>query len=100
MRLPSSRQLLVCLALTGAFGPVAAADMRHPAPDSTPPTDPAPAQLDRLDEVDIDGAVAASHPARAPKPKATPALPVRGGGSGDSRMLPSRFHSFLPGMFR
>lgn len=100
MRLPSSRQLLVCLALTGAFGPVAAADMRHPAPESAPPGDQAPAQLDRLDEVDIDGAVAASHPARAPRPKAAPTAPARSGDSGDSRMLPSRFHSFLPGMFR
>lgn len=99
MRLPFPRPLLVCLALTGAFGPVAAADLRHPLPDSPAPTDPAPTQIDRLDEVDIDGAVAASHPARAPKPKSAPAVPTRSG-SGDTRMLPSRFHSFLPGMFR
>jgi hypothetical protein len=104
MRLPTPRQLLVCLDLTGAFGHVGAAELRHLAPESAPAavetTTPCP--TDRLDEADIDGAVAASHAQRTQKPKPqapAPATTTRTTG-GDSRMLPARFHSFLPGMFR
>jgi|GEM_PF-694984 len=104
MRLPTPRQLLVCLALTGAFGHAGAAELRHLAPEIAPAAADAAAACptDRLDEADIDGAVAASHAQRPQKPKpqaAAPAATTRTTG-GDSRMLPARFHSFLPGMFR
>ena len=100
MRLPTLRQLLVCLALTGAFAHAGAAELRHLAPEAAPEAaDTPPGQCDRLDEADIDGAVAASHAQRPQKPKPQATTPaVRS--SGDSRMLPARFHSFLPGMFR
>lgn len=102
MRLPKPRQLLVCVALSGALGHAGAAELRHLAPDSTPAAECPPNQNDRLDEADIDGAVAAAHAQRPQKPKpqaAAPSATTRTTG-GDSRMLPPRFHSFLPGMFR
>lgn len=98
MRLPTTRQLLVCLALTGAFGHAGAAELRQMPVESTPPADPAPAPVDRLEDVDIDGAAAAVHAQRAQRPRAQAPGPART--SGDSRAMPSRFHSFLPGMFR
>ena len=98
MRLPSTRQLLVCLALTGALGHASASELRQMAPESTPPTDPQPASLERLDDADVDVTGAATHTPRTPRPKAQAPGPARTGG--DSRAMPSRFHSFLPGMFR
>ncbi|MCL6619649.1 MAG: hypothetical protein K6T33_07640 [Thermomonas hydrothermalis] len=103
MRLFSPRQLLACVLLTAAAGPALAVDMRHPTPDGAPvPTDPAPpAPNDRLDEVEIDGAATATtHAQRAARSKTAPAAQPTRHPSGDNRMLPARFHSFLPGMFR
>lgn len=97
MRLPTTRQLLVCLALIGALGHAGASELRQLPPESTPPTDPQPASMDRLDEAGID-VTAAAHVQRAPRPKAQAPDPARA--AGDSRAMPSRFHSFLPGMFR
>lgn len=97
MRLPTTRQLLVCLALTGALGHAGASELRQQAAEATPPTDPQPASMERLDEADID-VTAATHAPRASRPKAQAPGPARTGG--DSRAMPSRFHSFLPGMFR
>jgi hypothetical protein len=54
--------------------------------------------MERLDEGDLDVTAAAAHTPRAPRPKAQAPGPARA--SGDSRAMPSRFHSFLPGMFR
>lgn len=100
MRLPTTRLLLVCLALTGTFGHAGAAELRHPPQETTPPADtPAPNTPDRLDEADIDAAVAAAHAQqRAQKPK--PQVPSTTRPPSSDRTLPSRFHSFLPGMFR
>ena len=98
MRLPTTRQLLVCLALSGAFGHAGASELRQMAPESPPPTEPQPASMERLDEGDLDVTAAAAHTPRAPRPKAQAPGPARA--SGDSRAMPSRFHSFLPGMFR
>lgn len=100
MRLLTTRQLLVCLALAGTFGQLHAAETRHTAPESAPAADPAPvSQPDRLEEADIDGAVAAAHAQRTQKAKSpTPAPAART--TSDSRAMPPRFHSFLPGMFR
>jgi hypothetical protein len=102
MRLPKPRQLLVCVALLGALGHAGAAELRHLTPDSAPAPECPPAQNDHLDEADIDGAVAAVHAQRPQKARpqaAAPTATTRTSG-GDSRMLPARFHSFLPGMFR
>lgn len=105
MRLPTPRQLLVCLALTGAFGHAGAAELRHMAPESAPSPDTTPSTPgDRMDETaaDIDGAVATAHAqqrTQKPKPQATTATTTPHT-AGDSRTLPARFHSFLPGMFR
>lgn len=98
MRLPTTRQLLVCLALTGPFGHAGASELRQMAPESPPPTEPQPASMERLDEADLDVTAATAHTPRAPRPKAQAPGPARA--SGDSRAMPSRFHSFLPGMFR
>lgn len=97
MRLSTTRQLLVCLALASAFGHAGASELRQMAPESPPPTEPQPASMERLDEADLD-VTAAAHTPRAPRPKAQAPGPARA--SGDSRAMPSRFHSFLPGMFR
>ena len=68
-------------------------------PESSNTATDAPTQpVDRFDEADLDGAVAANRAQRKQSPKAAPALPSRT--AGDTRALPSRFHSFLPGMFR
>ena len=100
MRLPSLRQTLSCLALLAAFGCANAAGAKHPLPESSnaTATDPLTPPVDRLDDADLDGAIASSHAQRTPKTKPQTAAPTRS--AGDSRVLPSRFHSFLPGMFR
>ncbi|WP_374556129.1 hypothetical protein [Thermomonas sp.] len=99
MRQSTTRSLLVCLALTGAAGHAGASELRHLAPEPVQPAEPATPPVDRLDEVDMDGAAAAARAQRAAtKPKAQTPAPART--AGDSRALPSRFHSFLPGMFR
>ncbi|WP_330948105.1 hypothetical protein [Thermomonas sp. LB-4] len=99
MRLPTTRQLLVCLALSGAFGHAGASELRQLTPESAPQTDPQPASMERLDETDLDvTAAAAAHAPRTPRPRAQAPGPART--AGDSRAMPSRFHSFLPGMFR
>lgn len=98
MRLPTTRQLLACLALAGVLGHASASELRQMPPESTPPTDTQPASMERLDEADLDVTAAAAHTPRAPRPKAQAPGPART--SGDSRAMPSRFHSFLPGMFR
>jgi len=99
MRQSTTRSLLVCLALTGVAGHAGATELRHLAQESPQPSEPPAPPVDRLEEADLDGAVAAARAQRvAAKPKAQ--TPAQARGSGDSRMLPSRFHSFLPGMFR
>lgn len=97
MRLPTTRQLLVCLALTGTFGHVGAAELRQMPVEAAPAADPVPVPVDRLEDVDIDAA-AAAHAQRPQRPRAQAPSPARA--AGDSRAMPSRFHSFLPGMFR
>ena len=101
MRLSTPRLLLVCLALTGAVGHAGAAALRHMAPEAAPAAESPSGPSDRLEDADIDGAVAAAHAQRPQKakPQAAPAATTRTSG-GDNRMLPARFHSFLPGMFR
>lgn len=99
MHLVSLRQTLSCLALLAAFGCANAAEAKHQLPENTntaidPPAPPA----DRLDDADLDGAIANNRVQRMPKAKSQAAVPTRS--AGDSRVLPSRFHSFLPGMFR
>lgn len=103
MRHLSTRQLLLCLALAAAFGHASAAEVRHnTSNESAPQPEAANAtQNDRFDDADIDGAVASMHSTQraTPKPKAsTSSAPAHT--AGDSRTLPARFHSFLPGMFR
>jgi hypothetical protein len=99
MRLPSLRQTLSCLALLAAFGCASAAEAKHQLPESTNTAiDPPAPPVDRLDDADMDGAIANNHMQRTPKAKPQASVPVRS--TGDSRVLPSRFHSFLPGMFR
>jgi hypothetical protein len=95
MRLPPLRQLLVCLALMSVTSGVMATDLRHPA--ATEPTESAAVASDRLDDPDLDS-IAASHTPRLPRPRAPQATPPAR--SNGDRTLPSRFHSFLPGMFR
>ena len=66
MRLPTTRQLLVCLALSGAFGHAGASELRQLTPESAPQTDPQPASMERLDETDLDvTAAAAAHAPRS-----------------------------------
>lgn len=100
MRLSSCRSLLVCFALFTVWGQAGAAEFRHGALENTPAAEPAAAPpTDRLDDVDLDGAAAAVRAQRAAnKPKAPAPATTRT--TGDNRALPSRFHSFLPGMFR
>ena len=99
MRLPRPRQTLPCLILLMAFGYASAAEVKHQLPESanTATDVPAPA-TDRYDDGDLDGAIASSHAQRPPKAQPQAVAPTRT--SGDTRALPSRFHSFLPGMFR
>lgn len=98
MRLSSCRFLLVCFALFAVWGQAGAAEYRHGTLENTPAAEPASTPpTDRLDDVDLDGAAAAVRAQRAAnKPKA----PATTRATGDNRALPSRFHSFLPGMFR
>lgn len=101
MRPTQTLCLFACLALLGFAGQAAAREPQRVAPEAADPPDAASAQSERSYEGDIDGAVAAAHAAqRAAKPavRATSSTPARS--SGDARTLPSRFHSFLPGMFR
>lgn len=101
MRPTQTLCLLACLALPGFVGQAVAREPQHAAPEASDPTDAANAQGDRSFEGDIDGAVAATHAAqRSVKPAARTATPAPTRSSGDARILPSRFHSFLPGMFR
>lgn len=99
MHLPRPRQTLFCIALLAVFGCASAAEAKHPLQESGNTTiDPPATAADRFDEADLDGAIAASHSQRTARPKPQPVAPART--SGDTRALPSRFHSFLPGMFR
>lgn len=101
MRLPTPRQLFICIALMAVFGCAHASEARHPtAPDGvTTAAETGPANIDRLDETDIDGAVAATHAVqRTQKSKAPATASART--TSDNRMMPPRYHSFLPGMFR
>ena len=97
MRLPTTRLLLVCLALTGTFGHAGAAELRQLPAETAPQADPVPAPVDRMEGMDVDGA-AAAHAQRPQRARAQAPGPARA--AGDSRAMPSRFHSFLPGMFR
>lgn len=100
MRLPCLHQALLCVALSAAVGCVQAAEAKHQAiPDnSNAAIDPPAAPNDRFDDADLDGAIATSHVQRIQKPKPPVTAPART--TGDTRAMPSRFHSFLPGMFR
>ncbi|WP_256646169.1 hypothetical protein [Thermomonas paludicola] len=99
MRIPTMHQLLACFVLTGAFGHAGAYELRHPATESAAGSDVVSVPAERPDDIDIDAAVTASRAQHPSKPKAqAPALPTRT--AGDTRTMPSRFHSFLPGMFR
>ncbi len=64
---------------------------------TAPQADPVPARVDRMEGMDVDGA-AAAHAQRPQRARAQAPGPARA--AGDSRAMPSRFHSFLPGMFR
>ncbi|WP_374249223.1 hypothetical protein [Thermomonas sp.] len=99
MRLPTLQQLLVGFALLGSCTHVAAAELRHLPAEPAVNADAATGQIDRMEEADIDGAVAASH-AQRPQRARTQAPAPAARTAGDTRALPSRFHSFLPGMFR
>lgn len=93
--------LFVFLALLGLGGQAAAREPQRVAPEASDSADAASAQGERGFEGDIDGAVAASHAGqRAARPAARTATPAPTRSSSDARILPSRFHSFLPGMFR
>ena len=100
MRHSRKHLLLACLVLLGSVGPAGAFELRHQALEPAAPAEPAVPPTDRLEDDDLDGAIAAARAQRAAsRPKAqTPAPPARS--TGDNRALPSRFHSFLPGMFR
>lgn len=99
MRLFSTRQLLLCFVLTALSGYASASETRHTSLDNAPASETAAPAGDRFEDTDIDGAVAAMHAQRpVSKVKAAPVAPTQT--SGDSRTLPARFHSFLPGMFR
>lgn len=101
MRPIKTRHVLLCLALAAACGHASAAESRHANSTEAPaPTEPAPSNNDRFEDADIDGAVATMHAQRATqKPRTQSSAPAQHT-SGDSRALPARFHSFLPGMFR
>lgn len=100
MRPIQTLSLLACLSLFAFASNAAAKEVRHAAPESNEATEAASASAERNFEGDIDGAVAAAHAAQRAqsKPATAPAAAPRS--SNDGRILPSRFHSFLPGMFR
>lgn len=102
MRTIPTLSLLSCLVLFACSGTVAAREIRHAAPEAAVGADAgndAGTENDRSYEGDIDSAVAASNAQRASKPavRTTASTPRP---NNDGRTLPSRFHSFLPGMFR
>ncbi len=100
MRPIQTFSLLACLLLFAIAGEAASKEIRHAAPEASDAADAVNVPADRGYEGDVDGAVAASHAAqRTPKPAAAaPTTATRA--ASDGRTLPSRFHSFLPGMFR
>ncbi|MCO5055525.1 hypothetical protein [Thermomonas sp.] len=101
MRPSKTLCLLACLVLLGCAGQAAAREPQRAAPEAVDPPDAASSQGERSFDGDIDAAVAGAHAAqRATKPAARTATPAPTRSSGDARTLPSRFHSFLPGMFR
>ncbi len=92
-------RLLVSLALCGAFATASATELRHGAGDSTTDDTTTPADS-RPDDSDIDTTGATSTTATtATRPNRKP-VPVPARAASDTRTMPARFHSFLPGMFR
>lgn len=75
-------------------------EVRRIAPEASNASDDANAQPDHAIDGDIDSPVVTPHAAlrTQPKPAAAPTTTTRA--NSDARTLPSRFHSFLPGMFR
>ncbi len=101
MRSIRTLSLFVCLGILGLAGEAAAIEAQHTAaPEAVETPDAASAQGDRGFDGDVDGAVAASHAQRTSKPAARATTTTTQRSGSDGRSLPSRFHSFLPGMFR
>lgn len=98
MRLSLSRQLLLCLALLGAYGHAAAIESRQLDADGSNATaDTANASATRAgDDATVEDATPTA-PVNRPH-KAKPASTPRGGTG--NRSTSPRWHSFLPGMFR
>lgn len=87
-----SARLMVCLLLLGASLPVIARDARA-EPGNEAPCPPAAGQAEPvLDAGSVRGAPAAS----ATKSR----TPANGGGEVEQTVRGTRWHSFLPGMFR
>lgn len=104
MRLFTPHMLLVSFAMLALSGQAFASETRQATTEAPAPNDSAQGHLERFDDADMDGANAALHAQRAQKykpanttPLPTPPAPQA---SNDNRTMPSRFHSFLPGMFR
>ena len=100
MRPISTLTLLACLALLACAGNAAGKEVRRMAPEASATNDDANTQADH--DGDIDSAVVTPHaPQRTqPRASATVAPTTSSRTTSDGRTLPSRFHSFLPGMFR
>jgi hypothetical protein len=104
MRLFTPHMLFVSVAMLAASGQAMASETRQATTEVPAPNDSILGHMDRFEDADIDGANAALHAQRVqkikpasntPAPASTPAHTAN-----DNRVMPSRFHSFLPGMFR
>lgn len=94
MRLHPLRSMLICFALLAAGGTAMAAESRQSTTDDACPDNAAAATGERTDDEHGDEPVAPVRQAQKAKPAASPRV------TGGTRATPSRFHSFLPGMFR
>lgn len=102
MRPIQTLPLLASLVLFAGVGEAAAVETHRGAPDLVGAADDSGAAADRPFEGDVDGATVAPQRPRAPRAPAaaTPSTSTATRSGSDSRTLPTRFHSFLPGMFR